>query len=56
MHIADWSKIRGGKVTDVYFTRAVEILKAKNIHSHVTAEVRCPGFPDDYGYSVLVGI
>lgn len=56
MHIADWSKIRGGKVTDVYFTRAVEILKAKNIHRHVTVEVRCPGFPGDYSYAVLVGI
>lgn len=56
MHIADWSKIRDGKVTDVYFTRAVEILKAKNIHSHVTTEVRCPSFPDDYSYAVLVGI
>ena len=56
MHTADWGKIRDGKVTDVYFNRAVEILRAKGIHRYVTAEVQCPSFPDDYGYAVLTGI
>jgi nicotinate phosphoribosyltransferase len=56
MHIADWGKIKSGQVTDVYFRRAVEILKIKNIHKHVTAEVRCPGFPADYDYALLAGI
>jgi hypothetical protein len=32
MHTANWDKIKSGQVTDVYFRRAVEILKAKNIH------------------------
>ena len=56
MHIADWGKIKSGQVTDVYFRRAVEILKAKNIHKHVMAEVRCPRFPADYDYALLAGI
>jgi nicotinate phosphoribosyltransferase len=56
MHTANWDKIKSGQVTDVYFRRAVEILKAKNIHKHVTAEVRCPRFPADYDYAVLAGI
>jgi len=56
LHIANWDKIRDGEVTDVYFRRAVEILKAKDIHKHVTAEVRAPRFPDDYTYAVLAGI
>ena len=56
LHIANWDKIKDGQVTDIYFSRAVEILKAKDIHKHVTAEVRCPSFPDDYDYAVLAGI
>ena len=56
MHTANWDKIKNGRVTDVYFQRAVEILEAKGIYKHVTAEVRAPGFPDDYSYAVLAGI
>ena len=56
MHIADWSKIKDGHVTDIYFRRAVEILEAKDIHKHVTAEVKIPGLPHDYEYGVLAGI
>lgn len=56
MHIADWDKIKGGQVTDVYFTRAVEILQTLDIHKRVTAEVRCPSFPEEYEYAVLAGI
>ena len=56
MHIADWDKVKDGQVTDVYFTRAVEILKARDIHKQVTAEVRCPSFPEGYDYAVLAGI
>jgi nicotinate phosphoribosyltransferase len=56
LHIAEWGKIKDGQVTDVYFRRAVEILKAKEIRKRVTAEVSCPRFPDDYEYAVLTGI
>jgi len=56
LHIADWSKIKDGHVTDIYFRRAVEILEAKDIHKHVTAEVKIPGLPHDYEYGVLAGI
>ncbi len=56
LHVANWGKIKGGQVTDVYFRRAVEILKAKDIHKHVTAEVKTPNLPRDYEYGVLAGI
>jgi len=56
LHAADWESIKNGKVTDVYFSRAVEILKAENIHKHVYAEVSVSSFPDDYNYAVLAGI
>lgn len=56
MHIANWDKIKNGQVTDVYFRRTIEILKAKNIHKHVTAEVRAASLPEDYTYAVLTGI
>ena len=56
MHTASWDKIKNGRVTDVYFSRAVEILKAKGINKHVAAEVRAPSLPKDYTYAVLAGI
>ena len=56
MHIANWDKVKSGQVTDVYFSRAVEILKTLDIHKQVTAEVRCPSFPEGYEYAVLAGI
>ena len=40
MHIANWDKIKDGQVTDVYFRRAVEILKAKDIHKQYVIEMQ----------------
>ena len=40
LHIANWDKIKDGQVTDVYFSRAVEILKAKDIHNQYVIEMR----------------
>lgn len=56
LHTANWDKVRDGQVADIYFHRAVEILRAKNIHRRVIAEVRCPRFPENYTYAVLAGI
>ena len=55
-HIADPMDIKAGKYTDVYFTRTMEVLKAKKIDKWVKAEFIAKRFPEDYGWGVLAGI
>jgi nicotinate phosphoribosyltransferase len=55
-HIADPKDIKAGKLTDVYFVRTMEILKAKKIDKWVKAEFIAKRFPEDYGWGVLTGI
>jgi nicotinate phosphoribosyltransferase len=55
-HIADSKDIKAGKCTDVYFTRTMEVLKAKKIDKRVKAEFIAKRFPEDYGWGVLAGI
>lgn len=55
-HIADPKDIKDGKLTDVYFVRTMEILKAKKIDKWVKAEFIAKRFPEDYGWGVLAGI
>lgn len=55
-HIADPKDIKEGKYTDVYFTRTMEVLKAKKIDKRVKAEFIAKRFPEDYGWGVLAGI
>ncbi len=55
-HIADPKEIKDGKVTDVYFVRTMEVLKAKKIDKWVKAEFIAKRFPEDYGWGVLAGI
>src|SRR4030042_831027 len=55
-HIADPKDIKAGKYTDVYFTRTMEVLKAKKIDKRVKAEFIAKRFPEDYGWGVLAGI
>ena len=55
-HIADRKDIKTGKLTDVYFVRTMEILKAKKIDKWVKAEFIAKRFPEDYGWGVLTGI
>ncbi len=56
MYIASEDDIKKGKVTDVYFERALEVIKAKNIDKRVKAEVCVKGLPKDYNWAVLCGI
>jgi nicotinate phosphoribosyltransferase len=56
MHIADWESIKSGKITDVYFQRSLEILKAQNVRKQATLEVKAGSLPDGYGYGVLAGV
>ncbi|MCX8118219.1 MAG: nicotinate phosphoribosyltransferase [Desulfobacterota bacterium] len=55
-HIADPKDIKAGKYTDVYFTRTMEVLKAKKIDKRVKAEFIAKRFPEDYSWGVLAGI
>ena len=55
-HIADPKDVKDGKMTDVYFVRTMEILKAKKIDKWVKAEFIAKRFPEDYGWGVLAGI
>ena len=55
-HTADPKDIKDGKLTDVYFVRTMEILRAKKIDRWVKAEFIAKRFPEDYGWGVLAGI
>ncbi len=56
LHIAGPKDIKDGKLTDVYFVRTLEILKAKKIDKWVKAEFVAKHFSEDYGWGVLAGI
>jgi nicotinate phosphoribosyltransferase len=55
-HTADLKEIKEGKLTDVYFVRAMQVLKAKKIDKWVKAEFIAKRFPEDYGWGVFAGI
>lgn len=55
LHIASLDDIRNNRVTDIYFERTVQILRAKNADAVVTAEVRS-GVPDGSDFGLLCGL
>ncbi len=55
-HTASDSDIKQGRVSDVYFQHAVEVLRAKGIKRQVLAEVRASSLPDRYRWGVLAGV
>ncbi|CAG1064481.1 nicotinate phosphoribosyltransferase [uncultured bacterium] len=55
-HIASEDDIRGGLVTDVYFKRTLEVMKARGIDKQVRAEFFAKKLPVDYGWGVLAGV
>ncbi len=56
-HVASEPEIKAGEVSDVYFERTVQILKAKGITKRVKAEIRLKSFPQpDWTFGVLAGI
>ena len=55
-HIATAQDILEGKVTDIYFHRAMEVLKAKGVHARVKAEIVVKRFPRNYPWAVLAGL
>jgi len=52
---ADPEDIVGGKITDVYFERALRILKARNINPVVKAEFIAKSLPDNWPWALLTG-
>jgi nicotinate phosphoribosyltransferase len=55
-HTADIREIKAGKITDVYFTRTREILKAKKADKWVKAEFTAKALPCGWAWAVLSGI
>jgi len=55
-HIASDEEIKAGRVTDIYFDRAVEVLRRKGIRKRVAAEVRAAGLPPGCQWGVLAGV
>jgi len=56
LHIATLDDVRARKVTDVYFRRAVEVLRAKGVDPVVTAEFHCGSLPGEAEFGVLCGL
>ena len=56
-HTASEPEIKAGQVSDVYFQRTIQILKAKGITKRVKAEIRLKSFPQaDWSFGILAGI
>ena len=55
-HLASESEIKAGQVSDVYFTRTVQILRKRGDKKRAKAEVRLKSLPSDWQWGVLAGI
>jgi nicotinate phosphoribosyltransferase len=56
-HIASEPDIKAGQVSDVYFARTVQILRARGLTKRVKAEIRLKSFPQaDWSFGVIAGI
>ena len=55
-HVATPEEIRAGRVTDVYFERARQILVDEGANPQVVAEVRASTLPQGWPWGVLAGV
>jgi nicotinate phosphoribosyltransferase len=55
-HTADPKDIIDGKITDVYFERALKILKAKRVNPVVKAEVIAKNLPENWPWAIFAGL
>jgi nicotinate phosphoribosyltransferase len=55
-HVFDDDEIRSGRVTDVYFERTLQVLRAEGISKSVVMEVTAGSLPDGYDWGILAGI
>jgi nicotinate phosphoribosyltransferase len=56
LHVATPEEVRAGRVTDVYFLRGHEVLKAEGENPHVVAEVRAGSLHEGWGWAVFAGL
>ena len=55
-HTAEPKDILDGKITDVYFSRTVKILEARNIDRRVKAEIIAKSLPENWPWAVFAGL
>ena len=55
-HVADPQDIINGNITDVYFDRALRILKAKGVNPLVKAEFIAKSLPDNWPWAIFAGL
>ena len=53
---ADPNDILNGKITDVYFDRALKILKVRNVNPMVKAEFIAKNLPDNWPWALYTGV
>ncbi|MBI5197706.1 MAG: nicotinate phosphoribosyltransferase [Nitrospirae bacterium] len=56
LHTATFEEIRAGKLTDIYFVRTLQVLKAKGVNKHVKAEFIAKTFPANWEWGVFAGL
>jgi nicotinate phosphoribosyltransferase len=54
-HVASPEEIKAGVITDIYFLRTLEVLRAKGIDAHVRAEFIAKKLPAGWSWAVLAG-
>lgn len=55
-HTATDEEIKRGEVTDIYFLRTLEVLRAKGIKKKVAMEVKASNLPNGYNWALLIGV
>ena len=55
-HTADPKDIINGKITDVYFERTIQVLKAKGINPVVRAEFIAKNLPEKWPWAIFAGL
>lgn len=55
-HIATEEEILNGKTTDVYFERALKVLKEKKLNPLVVAEISTKSFPKNWEFGIFAGL
>lgn len=55
-NVASPDEIRAGRVTDVYFERGRDILRAEGVDPRVVAEIRAASLPGGWPWGVLAGL
>lgn len=56
LHTATAEQIRKGLVTDVYFERTEEVLRARGVDKEVRAEFIAKGLPEGWPWAVFAGV